>query len=80
MRQAFVLRDGTQVQMGPGMGGNLVTFTGHAFDDRHKFWSGVDLSLIDVGSCYEECRFGIVRFEYVQNMCGICLEGAIIVL
>jgi hypothetical protein len=72
-------RDGTQVQMSPGVGCNLVTFCCHSLDGGLIACSCIDLSLIDVVASNEEGRLCVVRLEEVQDMVGIIGEWAVIV-
>jgi hypothetical protein len=76
---SVISRDGAQVQMGPGVTGNLMTFGGHALDGRLEFWGSVNLTLVDVVTGDEECGFGVIRFENVKNMVGVVREWTVIV-
>jgi hypothetical protein len=71
--------DGTQVQMSPGVGCDLVTFGCHSLDGGLVACSCIDLSLVDVVASNEEGRLCVVRLEEVQDMIGIIGEWAVIV-
>lgn len=65
---AVVGANGGQVEMGPGVRGDLMAFSLHALDDRDEFGSSIDLSLVDIVATDEEGCLCIVGFEDVQDM------------
>ena len=72
-------RDSAQVQVGPCVGGDLVTLRVHALDIADELSSGVDLTLVDIVAGDEESSLGVVCLEDVKNMGSIGNLWAIVV-
>jgi hypothetical protein len=71
--------DGTQVQVGPGVGSDVVTLRVHALDDAGELRSGVDFTLVDVVASDEESGLSVVGLEDVKNVGGVVLLWAIVI-
>ena len=76
---AVLLGDGAQVQVSPGVRGDLVALSVHTLDDADKFRSKVDLALVDVVSSNEEGSLGLVLGHNVKNVASENLLWAVIV-
>jgi hypothetical protein len=76
---AVDLGDGTQVQMGPGVGSNLMTLSIHALDNVNELGCDIDLALADVVASNEEGSLCVVLLHQVQDVRGKNLLWAVIV-
>lgn len=72
-------RDGTQVQMSPGVGRELMTLSIHALEYIDELWGGVNLALVDVVASDEEGSLCVVLLHQVKDVRGVDLLWAIIV-
>lgn len=57
---------------------DLVAVGVHALDNGRQFRSGVDLTLVDVGTRDEEGSFSIVGLENIQDMGSVLLKRTVI--
>lgn len=76
---AVLLGNGAQVQVSPGVRGNLVALGVHTLDDGDEFRSNVNLALVDVVSSNEKGSLGIVGSHDIQNVASENLLWAIVV-
>ena len=72
------LGNGTQVQMGPCVGCELVTLGVHALDGGHVSRGRVDLTLVDVGTGDEEGSLAAILLEEVQDVISVVLDWAVV--
>ena len=72
-------RDSAQVQVGPGVGRDLVVLGVHALDDTDELRSGVNLTLVDVVTGNEEGSLSVVCLEDIKNVSSVFLLWAIVV-
>jgi hypothetical protein len=76
---AVNLGNGTEVQVGPGVGSKLVTLGVHTLEDTGEFRSDVDLALVDVVTSDEESGLSVVLLHQVEDVRSEDLLWAIIV-
>jgi len=72
-------RDSAQVQVGPGVGCDVVALRLHALDNAGELRGGVDLALVDVVAGDEESSLSVVCLEDIKDVSGVVLLWAIVV-
>jgi hypothetical protein len=76
---AVLLGDGAQIQMGPGVRGDLVALSVHTLDNLDVFRGEIDLALSNVVTSDEKGGFGVVGSHDIKDVASENLLGAVII-